>query len=112
MATIQEKRRVPRFTVPMTLTAIVSKGEAHYSLETENVSETGLCLGARRLFPVGTHLHLVFGRPPHLSRVSAEGVVRWAEAGKGVGVEFTSISQEDRQALMKFLNSQSRSVGA
>ena len=112
MSTIHEKRRVPRFRVSMALTAIVSKGGAHYSLETENLSDTGLCLGSRRLFPVGTQLHLVFGQPPHLSRVSAEGIVRWSEAGKGVGVEFTAISPEDRQAVLKFLNSQSRSAQA
>jgi hypothetical protein len=112
MSTVQEKRRNLRFTVSMTLTAIVSKGEAHYSLETENLSDTGLCLGSRRLFPVGTHLHLVFGQPPNLSRVSAEGIVRWSEAGKGVGVEFTSISSDDRQALLRFLNSQSHNAQA
>jgi hypothetical protein len=108
MSTTEEQRRTPRFVVALALTAIVSKGESHYAVETENVSDTGLCLGPKKLFPVGTQLHLVFGLPPELSRVSAEGIVRWSEGGKGVGVEFTSMSPDHHQALLRFLNSHSR----
>jgi hypothetical protein len=77
-------------------------------METKNVSGTGFCLRSNEVFPVGTQLHLVFGRPPELPRLSMEGIVRWSEDGKGVGVEFTTITQDDRQALLKFVNSQSR----
>jgi hypothetical protein len=97
-----ERRRSPR--VVAILTVSLSHGEAHYVVDTENVSEEGLCLCPRKLFPVGTQLHLVFGHPPELPSVTARGVVRWYEDGKGVGVEFTSMSDEHRQALAKYVN--------
>jgi c-di-GMP-binding flagellar brake protein YcgR len=106
MSTIEERRRAPRFIA--SLTVVLSKGEAHYVVETENVSDTGLCLRWKKVFPVGTQHHLVFGRPPELPRLSAQAIVRWSEGGKGVGVEFTSISPDDHQALLRFVNSQSR----
>ena len=105
MPTIEERKRAPRIVA--FLTVALSEGAAHYVVDTENVSGTGLCLCPRKLFPVGTRLHLVFGRPPELPAIAAEGIVRWFENGKGVGVEFTSMSEENRQALLKYVNSQS-----
>ena len=102
----------PAKRINATLTVVLSIGEAHYVVETANVSETGLCLRSKEEFPVGTRQHLVFGEPPELPRLSAEGIVRWSEGGKGVGVEFTSISPDDHQALLKFVNSHSRSEQA
>lgn len=69
------------------MNVVLLEREAHYVVETENVSHTGLCLCPRKVFPVGTQLHLVFGRPPELPALSAEGIVRWSEVGRGVGVE-------------------------
>ena len=80
---------------------------AHYVEDTLNVSGTGLCLVPKTAFPVGAYLHLVFGRPPELPAVAAEGIVRWSEAGKGVGVEFISMSEDDHEALLRFMNPQS-----
>jgi hypothetical protein len=110
MATLDEHNRAPRLTA--SLTVVLSTGEAHYVVEIENVSDTGLRLRSKETFPVGTHMHLVFGQPPELPRVSAEGIVRWSDGEKGSGVEFTSISADDRQALLKFMNSRSRSEQA
>ena len=110
MSTIEERRRAPRIIA--SLTVVLSKGEAHYVEETENASETGLCVRSKKVFPVGTHHRLVFGRSPELPPLSAEGIVRWSEGGKGVGVEFTSISPDDQEAILRFVNSQSRSSQA
>ena len=110
MATLEERKRAPRIIA--SLTVVLSEGDAHYVVETENVSETGLCFRSKKVFPVGTQHHLVFGQPPELPALSAQGIVRWSEGGKGVGVEFTSISPDDRQALLRFVNSQSRSEQA
>jgi hypothetical protein len=112
MSAVEERKRAPRINA--SLTVVVSKGEAqaHYVLESKNVSERGLCLRSREVFPVGTRHHLLFGRPPELPRISAEGIVRWSEAEKGVGLEFTSISPDDHQALVRFVSSQSRSEQA
>jgi hypothetical protein len=98
-----ERRRTPRIVAILTVS--LSFAEAHYVVDTENISETGLCLCPRKLFPVGTQLHLVFGLPPDLPPITARGVVRWFEDGKGVGVEFTSMSDDHRLALAKFVAS-------
>ncbi len=98
-----EPKRAPRLVA--FLTVALSEGTAHYVVDTENISEAGLCLCPKKLFPVGTHLHLVFGQPPELPTINAQGVVRWFDGGRGVGVEFTSIDAKDRQALVSFVNS-------
>ena len=90
----------------MALNVVLTNGEAPYVVETENVSDAGLCIRSERVFPVTTQLHLVFGRLPELPPLIAEGIVRWSEGGKGFGVEFTSISPDDHLALLRFLNSQ------
>jgi hypothetical protein len=100
---IQGRKPAARFIAA--LPVVLSKGEACYIAETKNVSDTGLCLRSEELFPVGTQLHLVFGQPPELPRLSTEGIVRWSEGGKGVGVEFTSIRPDDYQALLRFVTS-------
>jgi len=110
MPTVQERRRAPRIVA--FLTVALAEGSAHYVVDTENVSESGLRLCPKKLFPVGTHLHLVFGQPPELPSISTQGIVRWFEDGKGVGVEFTSIGAEERQALARFVNSQMSSEPA
>jgi hypothetical protein len=106
MPASEERKRAPRLIA--FLTVALSAGTAHYVVDTENLSETGLCLCPRKMFPAGTQLHLVFGQPPELPAIDAEGIVRWSEGGRGVGVEFTSMSTDDRQAIQKFVNSQSK----
>ena len=104
MPTIEERRRASRLIA--SLNVFLSGGTAHYVVDTANVSDRGLCLRPTKVFPVGTQLHLVFGQPPELPILSAQGIVRWSEGGKGGGVEFTSISADDHQALLRFVNSQ------
>ena len=106
MSIILGRKAIPRFTA--SLPVVLSNGEANYVAETKNLSDTGLCLRSKEVFPVGTQLHLVFGQPPELPRLSTEGVVRWSEGGKGVGVEFTLISPHDYRALLRFASSLSR----
>lgn len=105
MPTIEETKRAPRIFA--SLTVALSEGEAHYVLDTSNLSGTGLCLHPKKEFPVGTELHLVFGQPPELPGMSVQGIVRWSEGEKGVGVEFTTISAGDHQALLRFVSSTS-----
>ena len=90
---------------PVSLGVVLATGDARYFVETENVSETGLCLQPKEVFPVGTQHRMVFGKPPRLPGLKATGIVRWSESGKGVGIEFTSISRNDQQSLREFLNS-------
>ncbi len=104
-STREEKKGRRARRVPVSLSVVLASGEAHYFVETENVSETGLRLQPRKVFPVGTQHRMVFGKPPRLPRLNAIGTVRWSESGKGVGMEFTSISRDDQQSLGEFLNS-------
>jgi hypothetical protein len=114
----QERREETMYAITMeqkvgqrlvaSLSVALWEGTADYVVDTANVGGTGPCLCPKKLFPVGTQLHLIFGRRPELPALGAEGIVRWCEGGKGVGVEFTSISPQARQALLRFVNSQSR----
>ena len=106
MPTIEQRKRAPRLIVIVTVD--LSDSVTHYVVDTENLSSTGLCLCPRKLFTVGTRLHMLFGQPPELPRISAEGIVRWREEEKGVGVKFTSISADDQQAIARFVDSHSR----
>jgi hypothetical protein len=103
MFPLEERKPAPRINA--SLTVALSEGGTHYVVDTVNVSDRGLCLLPKKVFPVGTQLHLVFGRPPELPKLSTEGIVRWADGGKGVGVEFVSISPHDHRALVRFVNS-------
>jgi hypothetical protein len=106
MSTILAQKAFPRLST--SLTVVLSDGKAQYVARTKNLSDMGLCLHPMEVLPVGTRLHLVFGQPPDLPRLSMEGVVRWSDGGKGVGVQFTFINPHDYRALLKFLNSPSR----
>ena len=105
MSTTEERKRGPRLSAA--LTVVLSMGEAPYLMEIENVSDTGVRLRSKEVFTVGTRMHMVFGRPPDLPRISAEGIVRWCDGEQGVGVEFTSINSDDHETLLKFMESQS-----
>ena|SRR5208282_2664011 len=107
MTTIMKEQKPPQRLIA-SLSVALSEGAATYVVDTANVSDTGLCLSPKKVFPVGTELHLVFGQPPDLARVSVQGIVRWSEGGKGVGIEFTSMSPGDHRALLRFVNLQSR----
>ena len=86
---------------------MLSTGEAHYFIETENLSEKGLCLRPKRNFAVGAQYRMAFGHPPWLPRIAAVGTVRWSRIDRGVGVEFSTINPNDELVLQEFLNSQS-----
>ena len=106
MSTLLAPKPAPRCKAAMTV--VLSNGKASYVAETKNVSNTGLCICSKEMFPVGTQLHLVFGMPPELPRLSTEGIVRWSESGKNFGVEFTYISPRDHDTLLSFVTSQRR----
>lgn len=105
MSIILGLKAVPRVAAAMT--AVLSNGKTNYVAETKNLSHTGLCLRSKETFPVGTQLHIVFGQPPELPRLSTQGIVRWSEGGKALGVEFTFISPHDQRVLLRYVNSQS-----
>ncbi len=100
---MDEQRGTRRIKV--SVASILQEEDLHYFAETGDLSETGIFLHTKRDFPVGARLRMAFGLPPDLPNVTVEGVVRWYETGKGVGVEFTSLSSEGKQTLLQFLSS-------
>jgi Tfp pilus assembly protein PilZ len=101
-----EQRDARQITISVDV--VVEAESAHYVVEILNLSGTSLSLRTKKAFPVGTRLRLVFGMPLQLPRIDVNGTVTWSEKGEGVGVEFTSLSPEHKQALRRFLNSDSR----
>ena len=97
------KERAPR--VDVSLNVVFRANESHYFAKAGNLSETGLFVVTKKTIPVNTPLHVVFGLPPNLPRISAEGIIRWAKEQEGVGVQLTSLTLEQKQALQNFLNS-------
>jgi hypothetical protein len=91
--------------VDVALQVVFSAHQSHYFAQSANVSETGLFLVTKRGFTAGTPLHVVFGAPPRLPRISADGVIRWTKEHEGIGVELTSLTTEQKQALHTFLDS-------
>ena len=86
---------------------VFSAHQSHYFAKSGNVSETGLFLVTKRGFTAGTPLHIVFGAPPRLPRISSDGMIRWTKDHEGIGVELTSLTAEQKQALRTFLDSDS-----
>ncbi|MFB3924074.1 MAG: PilZ domain-containing protein [Terriglobia bacterium] len=91
--------------VEVSLNVVFRAKESHYFAKTGNLSESGLFVVTRKSIPVDTPLHIVFGMPPLLSRISADGVIRWTKEQEGVGVELTSLTPEQKQAIQTFINS-------
>lgn len=97
------KERAQR--VDVALDVVFRAQAAHFFAKSANVSETGLFVVTKKAFPAGTPLHIVFGSPPKLPRLSLQGIIRWAKESEGIGVEFTSLTPEHRQTLQNFLSS-------
>lgn len=100
MATQPRARRVS-----VSADVVFRAENAHFIAKTANLSETGLFLLTQATLAPGTPLHLVFGMPPTLPRISSEGIVKWSKDREGVGVELTALSPEHREALRQFLDS-------
>jgi len=100
--TMSEQRRTRRIKV--SVATILEADNLHYFAETGDLSETGILLLTRRDFPIGARMRLAFALPPGLPNVIAEGVVKRSETGKGVGVEFVSLTSESKETLARFLD--------
>jgi uncharacterized protein (TIGR02266 family) len=113
-ATIREavpddpRRSVKRFCID---TEIGFQSESNfYTGFTEDISEGGLFLATFDCRPVGSQLYINFTLP-NGALVSAEGIVRWIreynratpDTTPGMGVQFTSLPEEHRAAINRFL---------
>lgn len=61
----------------------------------------GLFLRLRNALPAGAEVHLRFQPARQLPRIDAEGRVCYQISGRGIGIEFTQIREEDRGLLLQ-----------
>ena len=81
-----------------------------YTGFTEDISEGGLFLATYQLQPQGTEIDVDFTLPDG-HQVKTVGIVRWLrdlrddnpDARPGMGIQFVTISEEDREAIQIFL---------
>ena len=102
------RRSVQRFSID---TEIGFQSESNfYTGFTEDISEGGLFLATFDCRPVGSMLYINFTLP-NGELVSVEGIVRWVrdynrstpDTTPGMGVQFTSLAEEHRSAINRFL---------
>ena len=106
-----EKRRHPRRAVPVEITARESGGHGELLWEGADLSPGGAFLKSDLLLEKGETFALEFALPgrarPFKSGARVAWVRRFPKAGEaaGMGVEFVSMSEDDRRALQAFLES-------
>lgn len=66
----------------------------------------GAFIAARRQYPVGSTLSLRFRLHDSDEYINCHALVRSAETGVGVGVEFTDLTREDHQRIRAFVENQ------
>ena len=77
------------------------------SLQTVDLSATGVRLHTRLSGQPGDHYELIMQPEPGIQIMALAGIVRFEEAEEGrpecTALEFTTIVEEDREALIKYL---------
>ncbi len=76
-----------------------------------NLSQGGCFIRTPRVLPSGSTIHVKFKVPGVDAVVEAVGAVRWAndggpEEGRGMGIQFTEISDEDLLILKQYIAGQ------
>ena len=89
----------------ISLDAVIEAAGGLYYAETGTLGEGGLSLRTKKQFAVGTPLHIVLGKPPKLPRIYLEGIVMWLREGVDVGVQFKTLTAQDKAAISEFINS-------
>jgi Tfp pilus assembly protein PilZ len=87
------------------LDAVIEAAGALYYAETGTLGEGGLSLRTKKSFGVGTPLHIVLGKPPKLPKLDLDGIVKWLREGIDVGVQFTSLTAQDKAVISAFIKS-------
>jgi hypothetical protein len=94
-------RRYPRAPLRKGLLVAWKSGARQGLARISTLSLGGLFIHEPNSPPAGTLLQLVFQVPG--GEVRARATVRSAEAGEGMGVEFTNMGQEERARLAKLM---------
>ena len=116
---MKERRKDPRVPISLPLEYWETDDACHGGL-VENLSEMGMLIYSIRNIPIGAQLSIrvFFIKGYELDGFQARGRIVWKgdcfqENWKGYqyGLEFISISQEDRRKLVSLLNSRFSSKG-
>ncbi len=98
----RENRKSARIQVGKGMWVAWQKGDGPRSVSrVRDLSAGGVFISTKDLTPVGTLLVLLFALPEGEMRI--EGIVRYVDNGKGLGVEFTKMGAGDRARLQELL---------
>jgi uncharacterized protein (TIGR02266 family) len=77
---------------------------------TENLSDGGIFVATHLVQPIGTVVAMTLRLPNRRVPLVTAGIVRWVrefsetlEAPPGMGIEFESLSEDDRRSIHEFL---------
>ncbi len=87
------------------LDAVIEAAGSYYYAETCTLGEGGLSLRTKKPFAVGTALRIVLGKPPKLPKMDLDAIVKWLRAGTDVGVQFISLSPQNKAVIAAFIQS-------
>lgn len=97
----KENRRTARVAVSKGVWVAWQAGGPRNVSRVRDVSAGGLFISTTVAVPVGTTLEMLFALPEGEARF--QGIVRYADAKQGLGVEFTSMGAGDRARLQELL---------
>jgi c-di-GMP-binding flagellar brake protein YcgR len=106
-----ERRRFVRKAVSVEFRSRSSEGTGHLLFEGTDLSAGGAFLKSDLLLEPGESMFLEFILPTSSRRIRVQARVAWVrrfprpEEIAGMGIEFLAISEEHRQALIRFVNS-------
>jgi uncharacterized protein (TIGR02266 family) len=102
-----QRRKQRRFPLEL---EIALHGQAQFWVgTTKDIAEGGVFIASRELRPIGAELELTINLPEPFKPVVAVGSVRWIrdtsqeDAPLGMGVQFTTVSDESLQTIRRFL---------
>lgn len=97
-----ERREFPR--VPAKFAVEYTVGDKTIRGRASTLGGGGLFLLAPAMLPAGTEVGLRFRPARHLPFIQARGKVRYTLPDRGTAVEFTQLSEEDHQMILRLIH--------
>jgi hypothetical protein len=98
-----ERRSHPRYTIAMMVELSEPRTGVNIQARTADMSSRGCYIRTIITLPVGTRVNVAFSI--HSTRLELAAVVRTAEPGAGMGMEFTEITAEQESLIALYLKS-------
>lgn len=93
------RRRVPRFEIPQ-IVPLEWHGEPAFIL---NLSACGMALQAMEILPTDSSVRFRFVLPESKDEISGRGRIAWSDRSGRAGLEFTELSQAQRDRLTRWV---------